>query len=180
MGNCLKSTSTDDLTLLNGNRESIDQDPNMHFPVSFNFSFFLLKKFVLKFCVIYLCSEFCDFHFRVCVAMLLFHECLFNKISGKIQILKFFISRWFLCLSKNKNNNKMRRKKNASRRSNKKTQNMYKRLETLVAEWDCVCWLFLFVKVPRKRISMGIKSVLAFGDLLFDFAACKVIHCGRE
>lgn len=45
MGNCLKSTSTDDLTLLNGrandsNRESIDQDPNMHFPVSF----YILKK----------------------------------------------------------------------------------------------------------------------------------------
>lgn len=40
MGNCLKSTSTDDLTLLNGranesNRESIDQDANLHFPVSF-------------------------------------------------------------------------------------------------------------------------------------------------
>lgn len=37
MGNCLKSTSTDDLTLLNGgaNRDSIDQDPTMHFQVRF-------------------------------------------------------------------------------------------------------------------------------------------------
>ncbi|CRK95995.1 CLUMA_CG009435, isoform A [Clunio marinus] len=37
MGNCLKSTSNDDLTLLNGrtsetNRESIDHDQNLHFP----------------------------------------------------------------------------------------------------------------------------------------------------
>ncbi|KAG5677130.1 hypothetical protein PVAND_006912 [Polypedilum vanderplanki] len=36
MGNCLKSTSTDDLTLLNGRsndsaRESIDQEPNLQF-----------------------------------------------------------------------------------------------------------------------------------------------------
>lgn len=41
MGNCLKSTSTDDLTLLNGrandgNRESIDQDVILNFPVSKN------------------------------------------------------------------------------------------------------------------------------------------------
>lgn len=39
MGNCLKSASTDDLTLLNGrasesNRESIDQEPNFQFQVS--------------------------------------------------------------------------------------------------------------------------------------------------
>ena len=39
MGNCLKTTSTDDLTLLNGraaesNRESVDQEPNLQFPVS--------------------------------------------------------------------------------------------------------------------------------------------------
>lgn len=53
MGNCLKSTSTDDLTLLNGrtndsNRESIDQE-NMHFPVSWSFSGRLSKeKFYIK------------------------------------------------------------------------------------------------------------------------------------
>lgn len=40
MGNCLKSTTNDDISLLNGgrnndsNRESIDQDQNIHFPVS--------------------------------------------------------------------------------------------------------------------------------------------------
>ncbi|CAO1321133.1 unnamed protein product [Diamesa tonsa] len=38
MGNCLKSTTNDDISLLNGgrsndsNRESIDQDQNIHFP----------------------------------------------------------------------------------------------------------------------------------------------------
>lgn len=47
MGNCLKSTSTDDLTLLNGrandsNRESIDQEPNLQFQVSFKENYFYL------------------------------------------------------------------------------------------------------------------------------------------
>lgn len=76
MGNCLKSTSNDDLTLLNGrtndsNRESIDQDPNLHFQVSSSLFRCSLRKFYIKFCVIYLCSEFfvasCS-GFRVCVA----------------------------------------------------------------------------------------------------------------
>lgn len=50
MGNCLKTTSTDDLTLLNGratesNRESIDQDQSLHFPVSLSFLLDEKKKF---------------------------------------------------------------------------------------------------------------------------------------
>lgn len=52
MGNCLKSTSNDDLTLLNGranesNRESIDQEPNLHFPVSSSFTQYKAKKIFL-------------------------------------------------------------------------------------------------------------------------------------
>lgn len=56
MGNCLKSTSSDDLTLLNGrtndsNRESIDQEISQPYPVSRNLTFLMKKYFV-----IYLCS----------------------------------------------------------------------------------------------------------------------------
>lgn len=57
MGNCLKSASTDDLTLLNGratesNRESIDQEPNFNFQVRtkiFDFFFHFNKKTLRNF-----------------------------------------------------------------------------------------------------------------------------------
>lgn len=52
MGNCLKSASSDDLTLLNGrasdsNRESIDQEPNLHFQVSLNIKNTFLRNLLL-------------------------------------------------------------------------------------------------------------------------------------
>lgn len=94
MGNCLKSTSNDDLTLLNGrtndsNRESIDQDPNLHFQVSSSLFCCELRKFYIKFCVIYLCSEFFVASysgFRVYVATNFSHA--LNSVWGSMSLKK--------------------------------------------------------------------------------------------
>lgn len=142
MGNCLKTTSNDDLTLLNGrandsNRESIDQDANVHFPVSFVILLCEREKLYIKFCVIYLCSEFSLRDIFISVFALL---CLVLVHLITAQLSVFRLSQGTIAFSSKKlchyqgkssvyqpntkKNNKMRRKKAELSGNPIKTQNM--------------------------------------------------------